>query len=179
MWKNIAKLRNGLAALGLWLAVFALPLKVEQFPAALSWWLDMMPDRATMWMLLSAGLVAWIFWIDLRPLVARWLRPVPKEAGRALREAALIVRTDLFNFSRGPAIAKAAQRARDAARVAASRLIGTQYAELREVADRLAFAAHRYIGAATDGDDAEFHNAGNELQGAALRAMELTAWVES
>ena len=74
MWKRILQFRNALAALGLWLSIFALPLKVEQFPPTLKWWVShVMPDRQTLWMLLSAALVIWIFWIDARPAVFAWI----------------------------------------------------------------------------------------------------------
>jgi len=72
LWQQIVQVRNGLAAFGLWVAVLILPLKIQQLPEALRWWGNIMPDRETLLIFFSGALVAWIFWIDLRPSVYRW-----------------------------------------------------------------------------------------------------------
>jgi len=74
LWKRIIQVRNGLAALSLWLAVLISPLRFEKLPEALRWWGNIMPERETLLILLSGLLVAWIFWTDLRPSVHRWCR---------------------------------------------------------------------------------------------------------
>jgi hypothetical protein len=43
-WQRIIQIRAGLVSFGLWLAVLILPLKVEQLPAALLWWANIMPE---------------------------------------------------------------------------------------------------------------------------------------
>jgi hypothetical protein len=73
-WRRIIKVRNGLAALGLWVAVLILPLTLEQLPEAFRWWGTVMPSRETLLIIISGLLVACIFWTDLRPSVYRWWR---------------------------------------------------------------------------------------------------------
>lgn len=69
----VTRVRNGLAALGLWLAVVILPLKIQQLPAALRWWAALLPSREVLLTGFSGVLVAYIIWIDIRPPVLEWL----------------------------------------------------------------------------------------------------------
>ncbi len=69
------RLRHGLGALGFWLLVFvAIPLRLFELPAALQLWSKLMPRPEVFWITGGGLLVAWIFWMDLRPYLKGWWR---------------------------------------------------------------------------------------------------------
>jgi hypothetical protein len=71
--RHILKIRRGLTALVAWLGIFILPIKIKQLPEAWHDWASIMPNQETLWMIFSGALVAWIFWIDLRPFIYAWM----------------------------------------------------------------------------------------------------------
>ena len=75
----IAKFKAAIAAVGIFVFVLLFPLKAEQFPAAFKSWARLMPSRETLWMAFSACLIAYIFWIELRPTVLAWWRKLPRK----------------------------------------------------------------------------------------------------